>query len=104
MKQLENRAGVLGGFGMAVCEVEKTDDRFPVAKSRPPLSVVIKIGPGKWAPLFLSSASGTRFLGLLRVSSGDRLLEVEQLAAARGPARQNPGPDQPGREECPTGS
>ena len=24
MEQLENRAGVLGGFGMAVCEVEKT--------------------------------------------------------------------------------
>ena len=41
-----------GDFGSAGCEVEKNDDRFPVAKSRPPLIVVIKIGPGKWAPFF----------------------------------------------------
>ena len=84
MRQLENRAGVLGGFGLAVCEGEKNDDRFPVAKSGPPLSVVIKIGPGKWAPFFLSSGSGTGVGELLHVDSGDRLVEVEQLPPAHG--------------------
>lgn len=52
MEQLENRAGVLGRFGLAVREGEKKDDRFLVAKSGLFLSVVIDIGPGRWAPFF----------------------------------------------------
>ena len=57
MEQLQNRAGGSGGFGSAARAVEKNGDHFPVAKSRPPGSVVIKIGPGKWAPFFLGARS-----------------------------------------------
>ena len=35
----------VGWFWVGGVEVEKNDDRVPVAKSRPPLSVVIKTGP-----------------------------------------------------------
>ena len=68
MEQLENLAGVLGGFGLAVSKVEKNDDHFPVPKSSPPLFVVIKIGPGKWSPFFVSSRRETGVQELLCVS------------------------------------
>ena len=70
MEQLENVAGVLGGFGLAVWEIAKNHDRFLVAKSRPPPPshrVVIKMWSGKWAPIFSSSRSRTGIEELLHV-------------------------------------
>ena len=99
MEQLENVAGVLGGFGLAVWEIAKNHDRFLVAKSRPPPPshrVVIKMWSGKWVPNFSSSRSRTGIEELLHVSSGHRLVEVEQLLAAVGFGAEDPGADQCG--------
>ena len=68
MEQLENVAGVLGGFGLAVWEIAKNHDRFLVAKSRPPPHrVVIKMWSGKWALFFSSSRSRPGIDELLHV-------------------------------------
>ena len=52
---------------MAVSKVEKNGDHFPVPKSGPRLFVVIKIGPGKWSPFFVSSRRETGVQELLCV-------------------------------------
>ena len=88
-------------------QVEKKGDHFPGPKSGPRSRVVIKMGPGKWSPFFCrleprAQKMGTIFwegwdpgfrffrapwmrgLGPRICSSGDRLVEVEQLPPAHG--------------------
>ena len=57
---------------------EKNDDRFPVQKLSPPLIVVIKVGPGKWAPFFRGWTPGPQKNGHLFLDSSGPETEVQE--------------------------
>ena len=67
-----------GASGSVVCGAGKNDDRFPVQKLSPPLLVVIKVGPGKWAPFFWSWTTAHQKMGTFFLDISGLETEVQE--------------------------